>query len=253
MTFSPGSPRRPDEGFYARIFDELPALEGKTVLDLGCSAGHQAAQLAARGARVVGLDANEAALREAESQRIPNAKFRLADLRALPDLGVAADGIWGGFVAAYFPDLPAALAEWGRFLRPGGWIALVEIDDFFGHGPLRPETKQLFDDYARDALLAGRYDFSCGRKLEAHLATSGFTIVRTTTLEHPDLAFDGPAPPESVEAWRARFERMSLLRTHCGARFDEVRDELLAALTHRDHRCTSKVYSCLATRPAAAA
>src|SRR5262245_37712030 len=95
---------------WPRVFEELPPLRGRTVLDLGCGVGDQAAELVKRGARVLGIDANDELLREARSRRLPGAEFRLADLRALPDLGLAADWIWSSFAAAYFPDLPTALA-----------------------------------------------------------------------------------------------------------------------------------------------
>src|SRR6185503_9688914 len=104
---------------WPRIFEALPSLRGQTVLDLGCNVGDQTAELAARGARVVGVDLNEELLREARAARLANVEFRLGDLRSLPDLGVTADGIWCSFATAYFPDLPRVLASWRERLRPG--------------------------------------------------------------------------------------------------------------------------------------
>src|SRR5215831_7445248 len=111
---------------WPAVFDQLPALDGRTVLDLGCGVGDLAAELAARGAKVIGYDLNETLLDEARSHGIAGAEFRSADLRALPDPGLAADGVWGSFVAAYFPDLRAVLPAWTKRLKPGGWIALTE-------------------------------------------------------------------------------------------------------------------------------
>lgn len=78
---------------WGMVFDALPSLSGQTVLDLGCAVGDQAAELVARGARVIGIDANEGLLLEAQSRHLNNAEFWVANLRELPDLGISVDGI----------------------------------------------------------------------------------------------------------------------------------------------------------------
>jgi trans-aconitate methyltransferase len=75
---------------------------------------------------VIGIDLNEELLREARSQGLPGAEFRLADLRTWREPGLAADGIWSSFAAAYFIDFPVVLAGWASHLRPGGWMAITE-------------------------------------------------------------------------------------------------------------------------------
>ena len=197
---------------------------------------------------MIGVDMNEDLIRTAQDRQLPNAELRMGDLRALPDLGVVADGIWCSFAAAYFPDLPPVLSAWTRHLKPGGWLALTEIDNMFGHEPLSARTKALFEAYARDALSAGRYDFHMGRKLRDHVEQSGLTVSKMLTLEDQELSFDGPALPKMVESWRSRFDRMKLLRDFCGPSFEQVREELLSCLTRADHRSVAKVYCCIATR-----
>jgi ubiquinone/menaquinone biosynthesis C-methylase UbiE len=231
---------------WPTIFDALPSLRGQTVLDLGCGVGDLAAEFVARGARVIGVDMNEELLHEARSRQLSNAEFRTADLRTLPDLGIAADGLWCSFAAAYFPDLPTALTAWTRNVGSGGWIALTEVDDLFGHEPLSVRTKGLFRAYAEGALAAGGYDFHMGRKLRAHLERSGFTVSKVLTLEDHELSFSGPARPDVLDAWRARFDRMKLLRDFCGPDIDEVQKEFLGCLKRADHTSTAKVYCCIA-------
>ena len=233
---------------WATIFDALPSLQRQTVLDLGCGVGDLTAELVARGARVIGVDLNEELLGHARSRQLVNAEFRTGDLRRCPDLGIAADGLWCSFTAAYFPDLPAALAAWARNVKPGAWIALTEVDDLFGHEPLSVPTKSLFRTYADGALAAGRYDVLMGRKLRDHLESSGFTVSRMLTLEDQELSFSGPARPEVLDAWRARSNRMGLLRDTCGPMFDEVQDEFLGCLMRADHRSVAKVYCCIANK-----
>lgn len=231
---------------WGTAMDALPTLTGRLVLDLGCAVGDQAALLVARGARVIGVDGNEELLAEARARSLEGADFRAADLCALPDLGPV-DGIWSSFAAAYFPDLPPVLASWTKQLRPGGWVALTEVDDLFGHEPLEARSKELLTTYAREALLASRYDFHMGGKLTAHAETCGLAVSRVLTLDDRELAFQGPARPDVVEAWRARLERLKLLRDLAGPDFPALRDDFLACLQRADHRATAKVSFVLAT------
>lgn len=232
---------------WSRVLEALPPLAGRTVLDLGCAIGDQAAELVRRGARVIGVDGNAELLAEARARGLAGAEFRSGDLRALPELEAPADGIWCSFAAAYFPDLAPVLRAWRARLRPAGWVALTEVDDFLGHAPLGARTRELLEAYARDALAAGRYDFHMGRKLRGHLERAGFTVALELTLADQELAFDGPARPEVVAAWRDRLERMRLLRDACGSAFDAVREEFLACLARADHRSTATVRCCFAT------
>jgi SAM-dependent methyltransferase len=233
---------------WAAILDALPPLRGTTVMDLGCAVGDQTAALAARGARVIGFDASEELVGAARARELDGVEFRVADLRRLGDPGVKADGIWCSFAAAYFPDLPDLLVAWATHLRPGGWIALTEIDDLFGHRPLGGRTQSLLADYARDALRAGRYDFHMGRKLAGHLEQAGFAVTKLLDLEDRELAFRGAAAPDVLDAWRARFDRMALLRDFCGVEFEEVRDDFLRCLARSDHRSDARFVCCIATR-----
>jgi len=233
---------RRQKAWRTPLFDQLPPLAGKTVLDLGCAIGDQSAELAARGADVIGVDGSDELLAVARARGIGD--FRKGDLRALPN--ALADGIWASFVAAYFVDFAPVLAEWARHLRPSGWIALVEIDDMFGHQPLAPQSKSLLDEYTREALAAKRYDFHMGRKLRGFLEHAGFAIDYERTAPDAELSFAGAAQPDVIEAWRNRFDRMQLLRERPG--FTAMRDDFLACLARPDHRSLAKVYFCLAIR-----
>ena len=230
----------------SQVMDLLPSLAGKTVLDLGCGIGDQAAELAKRGARVVGVDSNQALLATAQRRGIPNAEFRIGDLTALDDLGLV-DGIWCSFAAAYVPELVPTLAGWRQHLNTGGWIALTEIDNLFGHEPVEALTSSLLASYARDALAASRYDFHMGRKLRHHLERAGFTVVDSRVLPDAEFCFDGPADSEVLASWTARLDRMRVLRDFCGASFERVRADFLSALLLADHRSVAKVYCSIAT------
>jgi SAM-dependent methyltransferase len=237
---------------WDRILACLPDLQGRVVLDLGCGIGHQTSLLSARGARVLGLDANEELLAVARSREIPNAEFRHYNLREDLPLAEPVDGVWCSFTAAYFPALADRLIAWTRHLRVGGWIALTEIDDLFGHEPLSSASRALLDAYAEDALRVGRYDFRMGSKLATHLRQAGFNVTRQLVVPDAELSPVGPASAEVIAAWADRLDRMSLLRKHCGSAFDTVREEFLSCLGHAEHRSLAKVHCVMGEKVALA-
>ncbi len=230
------------------IFDELPIEPGQTILDLGCSVGDLSREFASRGCHVIGLDGNPELIEAAIQAQLPHCEFRTYDLRNPPSSGIHVDGIWCSFVPSYFINLVAMLRRWAPVLNPGGWIAITEIDDFFGHEPLSARTKSLLQTFTAEAFAAGRYDFDMGSKLEGFLAQAGFAVSRVLTLPDQELSFQGAALPEVVEAWRTRFQRMPHLQALCGAEFPQVREEFLACLSRPDHLSTAKVVTCIATK-----
>jgi SAM-dependent methyltransferase len=237
---------------WPAVLSALPPVRGQTIVDLGCGIGDVAAELVARGARVVGIDGNDELLREARARGLAVADFVKADLRHLPDLGVRADGLWCSFAAAYFPDLADELEDWTALLRAGAWVALTEIDDLFGHEPLDARVGSLLEAYVGDALHSGRYDCHMGRKLAGHAARAGLEVERVFDVADRELSFRGPADPDVLVGWRARFDRMTLLRDFCGREFDRVRESFLACLARADHRSRARVVCCIARLPVTA-
>jgi SAM-dependent methyltransferase len=230
---------------WARVLSLLPSMDGHVVLDLGCGIGDQALELTALGARVVGLEANQELLATAQARGIARANFRAGDLRE-PDIETVVDGIWCSFATAYVPDLGPTLARWKRLIKPGGWIALTEVDNLFGHEPVEADTREVFAAYARDALDNNRYDFHMGGKLRAYLEQAGYQIMTAQQVLDRELSFDGPADSEVVDAWNARLNRMSSLRDFCGLSFDAIRGDFIASLMRPDHRSVARVCFCLA-------
>ena len=114
---------------------------------------------------------------------------------------------------------------------------------------MSPRTTQLLDRCIDDALSGGRYDFRMGRKLAPSLEAAGLSVVRTFDLHDRELAFDGPADPDVIVAWRERFARMHVLRNVCADEFPSVEREFLDALARPDHRCLGRVVACVAERP----
>lgn len=94
--------------------------------DLGCGPGQIGRYLQERGARAVGLDLSFGNLQQARRLN-PQLEFIQGDMLALPFAG----GSLGGIAAFYSiihldrDEIPRALREMRRVLRPGGWLLLA--------------------------------------------------------------------------------------------------------------------------------
>ena len=104
------------------------ALGPRTLLvDLGCGTGDLALEAAGTGARTIGLDVSAGMLREARDRGAPCAWVR-ADALSLPLPNACCDAVVSGFALRNLTDVATALCEAARVLKPGGRLALLEVD-----------------------------------------------------------------------------------------------------------------------------
>jgi SAM-dependent methyltransferase len=103
----------------AMFAEALPP--GALVADLGCASGRETVELRAAGLQVVGLDLTRAFLAIAR-ERYPALGYVQGDLRSLPFATGAFDGAWASASLLHLSrdEVPGALAEVHRILRPGG-------------------------------------------------------------------------------------------------------------------------------------
>lgn len=116
-----------------RRFLEREVRPGDRALDLGCGEGRFTALLDAAGARVVGIEVAEAALRRARRLH-PALEFRLTPVDGpLPAADGAFDLVWASEVIEHVADTARWLSEVRRVLAPGGRLLLTTPS----HGRLR--------------------------------------------------------------------------------------------------------------------
>ena len=239
---------------WPEVYPALGDLAETRVLDLGCGIGDQARDLAARGAEVWGVDANPALIDHARSRGIPRARFRCADLEALDASEGTVSGVWASFVAAYFPRFDELLAPVEPMLEPGGWLAITEVDDLFGHEPLDARWRDLVEAYYARSLEEGVHRFRSRAHVCSALARGGWRVEVTRELDDDEFGFTGPASAEVLDGWRARLARMM---PHFVERFGDravgFDDALLACLSSAEHRSRSQVWFVLARRDGDAA
>ena len=174
---------------------EVLALEaGERVLDIGSGPGLLARDMAeAVGAqgRVRGVDisADMLVLSKARCAAQPWVEFEIADAAGLPYPDAAFDAAVSTQVYEYVPDIPAALAELHRVLRPGGRALILDTD----YDSLVMNTR----DQARMDRIMAAWDehfvhAGLPRVLAFGLREAGFTILRreVVPLFNPELHED---------------------------------------------------------------
>jgi uncharacterized protein len=101
---------------------------GGPVLDIGCGPAQAGAYLAARGARVLGVDLSAGMLAAAAARHgALGLRVTCADLRRLPVRSRCCAAVTLFYVLHHLPreDLPLALGELRRVLAPGGGLLLA--------------------------------------------------------------------------------------------------------------------------------
>jgi ubiquinone/menaquinone biosynthesis C-methylase UbiE len=106
------------------VLEHLGDLAGKRVADVGCGKGRFARIVKERNpdAVVVALDLAEAMLRHIP----PDIDRVAASMTALPLATAAFDGAYATESLEHAVDIPAAVAELARIVKPGGKLVIID-------------------------------------------------------------------------------------------------------------------------------
>jgi SAM-dependent methyltransferase len=174
-----------------RLLERARVPPGARCLDAGCGGGDVTLMLAAFAGvegRVVGIDVDEVKLAlardEAQAAGARNVEYRRSALDDLPADG-AFDVATARFLLSHLPDPAGALEHLAASVRPGGVVAVQDIDytDGFCHPPCAA-FDVAWDVYPRTVHHAGG-DARIGRRLPALFAAAGFEAI--------DVAIEQPA------------------------------------------------------------
>jgi SAM-dependent methyltransferase len=178
---------------------------GLDVLDVGCGQGIDVAQYAMAGATSTGIDLTPRHVELAQAHLSAmglEATIVRGDAEQLPFPEASFDRVSSNGVLHHTPDLPAALAEIRRVLRPGGEARIIVYNRSSLHYWLQQVVwqgiveRQLFEERSMEGVLSRGVEVSSigarplvrvysPRKMRRLLASVGFTSV-ATTLRHFD-------------------------------------------------------------------
>ena len=213
--------------------------QGMRVLDIACGTGEPAISLAAElagGGDVVGIDISPAPLKiaaERATQRgLTNVTFQHADAHHLPFPDNSFDCITSRLGVMFFSDLPRALGEMRRVLKPAGRAILLVW------GPMnQPYFQTTIGTVLRllpDAVLpgSGRKMFALGDEsvISQALLQAGFSQVQEERVTVPWTWIGTP-----VEVWKyfqdVTVPFASLIQSIPVDRRDEIDAEVLKAIS----------------------
>ena len=115
---------RLDVRWRRRTVRRLGLPDGSVVLDLACGTGDLCRDLERAGLAPIGMDLSWGMLAAART----GAPLVHGDALRLPVADGAADGVTCGFALRNLTGLEPFFAELARALRPGGRIAILEVD-----------------------------------------------------------------------------------------------------------------------------
>jgi ubiquinone/menaquinone biosynthesis C-methylase UbiE len=191
--------------FTERLLRNAEMEPGMRVLDLGCGAGDVsmlAAELVGPSGSVIGIDRSPEVIalarRRAQAAGMPQITFRDVPLDAFSDPGCF-DCVIGRYVLVHQSDPVDFLRSAARLVRPGGVIALHEID-LAGNYNSRPRVWRW--DAAGHLVLAALQErlphYDAANRLIEHFSDAGLPIPNL----HREIPVSGDANSPHFE-WLA--------------------------------------------------
>jgi ubiquinone/menaquinone biosynthesis C-methylase UbiE len=165
-----------------RLLELASLRNGQVVLDVASGTGHAAiaaARVVSPQGRVVAVDASAEMCTRARQKLVQlgltNVEVRQGDGAALALPDASLDAVLCASAVYTFSDIPAALIEWGRVLKPGGRLAISTLGA--GSDSLYRELLQRYGIRLPAELPPQRVDST--EKCEALLRGAGFEQIES--------------------------------------------------------------------------
>lgn len=185
------------------ILESLRLNPGDHVLDIGSGPGHQAVELSnavGSNGSVEGIDPADSALEIARRRcsELENVSFRIGEATSLPFDDAVFDAVMSSQVFEYLDDVPAALDEVHRVLKPGGRVLIHDTDWGTAIWNTKESTAskrimEMWDGHLADPYLP--------RTMGAKLALAGFKRIEPDAIVQLETHYD----PSSASALLIEF------------------------------------------------
>ncbi|MGW3648208.1 class I SAM-dependent methyltransferase [Streptomyces sp. NPDC000878] len=209
--------------YYQDALDSVGIRPGWHVLDAGCGSGSflpRIAELVGAGGLISALDLAEenaelAADRMRDHPARPRLDIRQGSVLELPYPDGTFDAVWCANTTQYLDDgeLTRALAELRRVTRPGGLVAVKDVDGSLS--TVRPADPFLITDFFRESAEFPGYarQLLRARDLYRWLRAAGLTSVRQRTIL---MEFHAPLTPAALRFYGNACARFAQQATSAG-------------------------------------
>lgn len=196
---------------YREAFFELLPSPPATVLEVGCGEGRVSRDLRARGYDVTGLDVAPT-LVEAARDADPSGTYVVGDAEALPFGDDSLDLVVSYNSLIDVEDMPAAVAEASRVLRPGGYFCACVPHPFSEAGEFTGDASDAPFVVEGSYLEEAEYELVSDRDgIVFHFVSRRFPLESyARALEGAGLAIEAVREPPLPGVHRHRRTRMPL-------------------------------------------
>ena len=188
---------------YGRnLLGELNLEAGQSILDLGCGTRKLSGDLAAKGAKVTGVDSSPEMVERARKNH-PELEFLVADATRLPYENIF-DSIFSNAVFHWIADQNALLDSIFRALKPGG-ILLCEFGAERNTGHIFNAFQEEFSNLGQ--VFENPFYYPSTQEYSSLLLAHGFDIEFVRDFDRPTPLNDGA---DGLRNWLAQFYTASL-------------------------------------------
>jgi SAM-dependent methyltransferase len=162
------------------VIDWLQAQPGERILDLGCGDGVLTAELAAKGAEMVGVDASDDFVRTCRARGLD---VHLMDGEAIT-FDTEFDAVFSNAALHWMTRPEKVIAGVAKALKPNGRF----VAEFGGHGNVAAITTALEAiaiRHGRDRRLAHPWFFPSAETYRGLLEAQGFAVARIALIPRP--------------------------------------------------------------------
>ena len=225
--------------YGSKLLEMLDPQPGEHILDLGCGTGELTAEIAATGARVVGLDAAPSAIAQCH-QQYPQIEFVVANGA---DFSLEAfDAVFSNAALHWIHPPAAAVKCIDRALKPGGRL----VAEFGGKGNIAQIIKAITN--VLPSLNKNRWYFPSIGEYSSLLEQQGFTVNSAGLFSRPTKL----AGEDGLANWLEMFAHQDLKESSAtkALAIAEIESELRPSL-YRDGNWWADYYriQVVATKP----
>jgi trans-aconitate methyltransferase len=181
------------------LVDLLAARAGERILDLGCGTGALAAELAASGAELLGVDRSPEMIAEAR-KKFPHLRFAVCDARTL-QFSNEFDAVFSNAALHWIPEAERVIQGVARALKPGGRF----VAEFGGKGNVRnvvAAIETVFADLGISANGANPWFYPSVAEYASLLEKHDLEVREAALFERPTKLEDGE---RGLQTWITMF------------------------------------------------